>query len=116
MNSRIKQLAAAVAMVSIVGCAGKTAHPVPQAQIGDDQMSCNEIQQEQAHIKNQINKLIPESKKGIKNTALGVTGIFLIVPWFFMDFSDAEKVEIQAYQERSHKLSRIAARKNCPPV
>ena len=97
----------------IVGCAGKAANPTPRSEVGDEYLGCHEIELEQAHIANRVAVLMPESKKGVKNTALGVTGFFLIVPWFFMDFSDAEKVEIQAYQDRSHKLDMLASRKRC---
>lgn len=112
----MRLVAAIAALALVTGCAGKTANPVPESQIGDSDMTCEEISAEMAHIKNRVAVLTPETKKGLKNTALGVTGIFLIVPWFFMDLSDAEKVEIQAYQERGLKLQRIAARKKCGKV
>lgn len=111
-----KVIATVAALALVTGCAGKTANPVPESQIGDNDMNCEEISAEMAHIKNRIAVLTPETKKGLKNTALGVTGIFFIVPWFFMDLSDAEKVEIQAYRERGLKLHRIASRKKCGKI
>lgn len=99
--------------LSLVACAGKTAQPVASYKVGDDQMSCNELKAEMAHIDARVSELIPESEKTGKNVALGVAGWFLIVPWFFMDFSDAEKVEIQAYQGRYLSLEKTYSKKSC---
>jgi hypothetical protein len=37
----------------------------------------------------------------------------LIVPLFFMDLSDAEQVEVNAYRKRYNHLLIIAGEKNC---
>ena len=108
-----RPLLVAVLSLSIVACAGKTAKPVASYKIGDDQLSCNELKAEMAHIDSRVAELIPESEKTSKNVVLGVTGWFLIVPWFFMDFSDAEKVEIQSYQERYLALEKLYSRNSC---
>ena len=60
--------------------------------------------------------LIPASDKTAKNVALGIAGWFLLVPWFFMDFSQAEQTEINALRQRHNHLlfllaKRIAKRK-----
>jgi len=99
--------------LSIAACAGKTAQPVASYKIGDDKMSCNELKAEMAQINAQVNKLIPESDKTEKNVALGLAGALLIVPWFYMDLGDAEKVEIQAYQDRYSALDKIYSQKSC---
>ena len=109
----LKKTAIAAMLALTVGCAGKTANPVQSVKMGDSQMTCEEIHMEMAYIDQQIARLIPESEKGTKNTVLGVTGWFLIVPWFFMDFSDAEKVEIQAYKDRYLTLQKMGSRKDC---
>ena len=108
-----KVIATVAALALVTGCAGKAANPVNSVKMGDSKMTCEEIYMEMAHIDKQVAKLVPESKKGTKNTVLGVTGFFLIVPLFFMDFSDAEKVEIQAYQNRYLELEKMGSRKNC---
>jgi hypothetical protein len=108
-----KLIAAVVATALVTGCAGSTPNPVASSKMSDQYMDCQGIKAEQAHIDQQISKLVPQSKKGVKNTALAVTGWFLIVPWFFMDFSDAEKVEIKAYQERYLELEKLANNKKC---
>lgn len=48
-----------------------------------------------------------------KNSALGVTGAFLLVPLFFMDTSDAKTVEGKAAKERFKKLQQLYADKKC---
>lgn len=109
----LKPIALSFLSLSIVACAGKTARPVASYKVGDDSMSCNELKAEMAHIDSRVSELIPDSQKTGKNVALGVAGWFLIVPWFFMDFSDAEKVEIQAYQERYLALEKMYSKNSC---
>jgi hypothetical protein len=99
--------------VFLQGCAGRAANPVMVDQVGDNQKSCETLQTELASIQAQIQKLVPESDKTSKNVGLGVAGFFLIVPWFFMDLSDAEKAEINAYNMRYNKLTMIATQKKC---
>lgn len=100
-------------LLSVVACAGKTAQPVSSYKVGDSEMDCNQLKAEMAHIDARVAELVPESEKTGKNVALGVTGVFLIVPWFFMDFSDAEKVEIQSYKERYLSLEKLYSKKSC---
>lgn len=97
----------------IVGCAGRPANPVVVKQYGDDDRSCGGLEKEMFYIQSEIQRLLPDSNKTGKNTALGVTGIFLIVPWFFMDLSDAEQIEINAYSQRYNHLLIVAGENNC---
>jgi len=76
-------------------------------------MSCPAIKAEFSYIDSQVATLIPESEKTGKNVVLGVAGWFLIVPWFFMDLSDAEEIEIKAYKERYMELEKVYARNEC---
>lgn len=76
-------------------------------------MSCSDILSEMSEVERKIKILVPDSQKTGKNVALGATGLFFIVPLFFMDFSDAEKVEIEALQERYNYLQRLYRSKNC---
>ena len=66
-----------------------------------------------AFIQGEIQRLIPETEKTGKNTALGVTGFFFLVPLFFMDLSQAEQVEVNAYRQRYNHLLIIAGDKQC---
>jgi hypothetical protein len=100
--------------LGLIGCAGRTANPVLQDQVGDNQKSCDTLQTEMTGIQSQIQKLIPESDKASKNVGLGIGGFFLLgIPWFFMDLTDAEKEEINAYNIRYNKLTTIATQKKC---
>jgi hypothetical protein len=77
-----------------VGCAGRAANPVMVQQYGDDKKSCQALERELLFIQSEIQRLVPETQKTMKNGALGVTGFFFIVPLFFMDLSKAEQIEI----------------------
>ena len=76
-------------------------------------MSCENIQLEIADNQSKILKLAAKENKTGKNVALGVAGAFFIVPWFFMDFSDAEKIEMQAYEQRDNWLHILGSKKKC---
>lgn len=103
-----------IASIALMGCAGRAANPVLQDQVGDNQKSCDTLQTEMSGIQSQIQKLVPESDKTGKNVGLGIGGFFLLgIPWFFMDLSDAEKAEINAYNMRYNKLMTIATQKKC---
>lgn len=103
-----------IASVGLLGCAGRSANPILVDQVGDNQKSCDVLQVEMSGIQSQIQKLVPESDKTGKNVGLGIGGFFLLgIPWFFMDLSDAEKAEINAYNMRYNKLMTIATQKKC---
>lgn len=103
-----------IASMGMLGCAGRAANPVLQDQVGDNQKSCDTLQTEMSGIQSQIQKLVPESDKTSKNVGLGIGGFFLLgIPWFFMDLTDAEKAEINAYNMRYNKLLTIATQKKC---
>jgi hypothetical protein len=94
-------------------CAGHPANPVATVQIGDEGRSCEALIAEMSQIDANIAAKLPDTQKGGKNAALGVAGLFLIVPWFFMDFTDSEKIEIEAMRNRYTHLNVIAADKHC---
>ena len=106
-------VAAFVAIAFCVGCAGRAANPVMVQQYGDDKKSCQALEREMAFIQSEIQRLIPQTDKTGKNVALGVTGFFFIVPLFFMDLSEAEQMEVNAYRQRYNHLLIIAGDKQC---
>ena len=95
------------------GCAGRAANPVMPNQPGDESRSCVSLVSEMNEVEGEINKRLPKENRTGQNVALGVAGAFLIVPWFFMNFSEAEKIEINAYRTRYNHLVRIYNDKNC---
>lgn len=94
-------------------CAGRTANPVSEYQYGDEKKSCSRLRADISNINSEIVALLPSANKTGKNVALGVAGAFFLVPWFFMDFSDSEQVEINALRRRHNNLIGISAEKNC---
>lgn len=113
----MRKLLALVLIASIftAGCASTVANPVPVAQVGDETKSCDAIA-------NEMQKMITaqEIADGDKNTqigtnaALAVTGIFLIVPWFFMDLGGAASAEQKAAKARYDRLQQMQIDKKCP--
>ena len=101
------------ASVVMSGCAGRAGNPIMTSQPGDDQKSCSRLSAEMTEIEGEINKRLPKENRTSQNVALGVAGAFLIVPWFFMNFSDAEKIEINAYRTRYNHLTRIYNENRC---
>lgn len=95
------------------GCAGRPAQPVMVYQHGDEERSCDALERELELIEEDIRALIPKTDKSDKNTQLGVAGIFLLVPLFFMDISKAEQVEVNALTKRYNHLLVIAVEKDC---
>ena len=100
-------------LILLSACAGRTPNPVPQHQPGDESLTCKALKLELMNKQTKITNLIPQQDKMAKNIALGVAGAFVIVPWFFMDFSDAERVEIQSYQLRDNWLRTLYTKKKC---
>jgi hypothetical protein len=82
-------------------------------QYGDAGKSCNAIATEISFIESEISRLIPSTEKTGKNVALGVAGWFLIVPWFFMDLTQSEQIEINALRQRYNNLVILGGEKNC---
>lgn len=101
---------------TLASCAGATPHPVPQYQPQDNYLTCNDIRREMADNQTKMLNLVPKQNKVGKNVFLGVAGAFFVFPWFFMDFSDAERIEVQAYQLRNNWLHTLAEKKKCKSI
>lgn len=114
MNQYSNKLSKVVLLMIIVaGCAGRAANPVIVNQYGDDEKSCKALEREILFTEEEIRRLMPATEKTGKNVALGVAGAFLIVPWFFMDLSKAEQIEVDAFRQRYNHLVIIAEDKEC---
>ncbi len=94
-------------------CAGRPANPVMVDQIGDNKKTCATLETEMKGVQAEIQRLLPESDKSGKNIGLGVAGAFLLVPLFFMDLTESEKIEINAYRQRYNRLNILATEKKC---
>lgn len=95
------------------GCAGRAANPIPSYLPGDENRSCVALQAEIAQLQADMQRMLPKTNKGLSNALWATAGVFLIVPFFFMDFKDAEKIEFDALRQRHNRLLIYAAEKNC---
>jgi hypothetical protein len=95
------------------GCAGRTAHPVVLRMPGDEERSCDSLITEMRQIQVEIARLQPKSSKLGRNAACVGTGIFLVVPLFFMDLKNADKTELNAYISRYNYLAQVGQGKGC---
>lgn len=100
-------------MITVAGCAGRAANPVMVNQYGDEGKSCKALEKEILFTEEEIKRLMPATEKTGKNVALGVAGAFFLVPWFFMDLSKAEQIEVDAFRQRYNHLLIIAEDKGC---
>jgi hypothetical protein len=106
-----------IASIFLTGCASRSPNPIPVAQVGDETKSCDAITNEMQQMVDA--KLIAEGDGNTqvgKNVALGITGVFLIVPWFFMDLGNASTIEQRAAQARFQRLQQMAVDKKCSGV
>ena len=116
MNKKLKPVLALIVGVFFIaqGCAGRSAHPVTVAQSGDAKKTCKALRKETQQILRKIHKMVPFIKKKDKKTVLKmVTGALIIIPWFFVDFTDSEKIEANALRKRYNYLAGLADGHNC---
>ena len=99
--------------IFMAGCAGREANPIAIYLPGDENRSCEGLQAEVAQLQADMQRLLPKTNKGVSNTLWATAGVFLIVPFFFMDLKDAEKIEFDAMRRRHNRLIIYAAEKNC---
>ena len=86
------------------GCAGRTANPIAAYLPGDEKRSCAGLKAEIAQLQADMQRILPKTDKGLTNTLWAVGGCLVIVPFFFMDLKDAEKIEFDAMRQRHNRL------------
>ena len=95
-------------------CAGKAARPVEVAQSGDNKKTCKSLRKETNQIRRNVKRMMPAIKKADKKrTLLMLSGGLLIVPWFFLDLTDADKIEANAQRARYNYLVDRGVKRNC---
>ncbi len=97
----------------LTSCAGRMANPIPAYLPGDENRSCRALQAEIAQLEADMQRILPETNKFGYNALCVAGGILVIVPFFFMDLKDAEKVEWEAMRVRHNRLLVYAAEKGC---
>ena len=96
------------------GCAGRAAHPIQVAQSGDNKKTCKSLRKETSQIRRNVKKMVPAVKKADKKrTLLMLSGGLLIVPWFFLDLTHADKIEANAQRARYNYLVDRGVKRNC---
>jgi len=99
--------------IFFAGCAGREANPIPAYLPGDENRSCQALKAEMAQIQSDMQRLLPQTNKFATNTLWAIGGCLVIVPFFFMDLKEAEKIEYDALRTRYNRLLIIASEKNC---
>lgn len=114
----MKKIITSIALATFLSaCMQTKPNPIPLSQTGDETKSCQMILTEMQEAKK-----IQESAHSDRNTqigtnvALGVTGALLLVPWFFIDTSNAHTVDMNAAESRFNRLYAMATEKNCKNV
>lgn len=99
--------------VFFISCAGREANPIPVYLPGDENRSCEGLKAEIAQLQVDMAKMLPKTDKGLSNVLWATAGVFFIVPFFFMDFKEAERIEFDAMRQRHNRLLVYAAEKGC---
>lgn len=99
--------------VFLSGCAGREANPMAAYLPGDENRSCVAYKAEIAQLQVDMARILPKTDKGLTNALWAVGGVLVIVPFFFMDLKDAEKIEFEAMRNRHNRLLVYAAEKGC---
>jgi hypothetical protein len=102
-----------IIFLGAASCAGRTANPVAMYQPGDNALSCSGLRMTLANTQTDIDTIAPGANKTSSNVGLGIAGAFLLVPWFFMDFSGADEIELKALRRRYNYLIVLYNEKGC---
>lgn len=112
-----KLTTAIVAVTLLSACMQTKPNPIPLSQTGDENKSCQMILTEMQEAKKIQEASLSDRKSQIgTNIALGITGALLIIPWFFIDTSNAHTVDMNAAESRFNRLYAMAAEKQCKNV
>lgn len=97
----------------LYGCGGRDPKPIAIYEPGDLQLSCDELDKNMKQVRMAAMKYFPRTDKGFTNGLWATGGAFFIVPYFFVDLKDAEKVEFEACRQRYNYLRTIVIDKGC---
>jgi len=100
-------------LLTLIGCAGKTAQPIRVIEVTDTDLPCEKILNQIYHLEEMGAILAGKADKQVKNAALAAAGYITIVPYFFMDLKEGEAVELNAVRARHMHLTRLYQNKNC---
>lgn len=108
-----KLIVGALACVMLSGCISTPPNPSYQVrQLGDDMASCASLNtrlQEAYSLKGSAESKV--KSQVITNVVLGVTGFFILVPWFFIDTGSGPSMDRDTASHRVVALQGIKAEK-----
>ena len=115
VRARMRELILILIFGSIIicGCAGREANPVACYMPGDETMSCESLKAEIVGLQSDMVGLLPKTDKTFTNALWVAGGVVAIVPYFFVDAKDAEKIEYEAFRRRHNRLLLMAKQKEC---
>lgn len=99
--------------VFFAGCAGREPNPISTYMPGDETRTCRALMVEMANCDKEMAKLKPKVNKFATNALWITAGVVFLVPAFFADLKEAEKIEYDAYQRRHNRLAVLAGERNC---
>lgn len=107
-----KVIAVVVALAVLSGCASTVSNPVRLMQPADPRKDCTVLLRDIYITKNDIAAAQQAAAvQTRKNTIYAVTGVLILIPAFFMDFSGAAQKEEQAAQARLEYLNGLYGKK-----
>ncbi|RKY07465.1 MAG: hypothetical protein DRP65_10430 [Planctomycetota bacterium] len=98
-----------VAGILVTGCSSRQSYPIPAYVVGDETLTCPELNAEMAQIEADIQARTPDANKGLGGVLLAVDGVIR----FFIDPENPDKIELEAFQQRLERLRLIALKKGC---
>ncbi len=116
VNKKLQPALLLIVMILFLtqSCAGRAAHPIQVAQSGDNKKTCKSLRKETSQIRRNVKRMMPAIKKADKKrTLLMLSGGLLIVPWFFLDLTHADKIEANAQRARYNYLVDRGVKRNC---
>ena len=110
---KILVLLLSVAGILLHGCAGRQANPISCYVPGDENLNCDSLKKEILQLQSDMLNLLPKTDKTFTNSLWVAGGAVAIVPYFFVDAKDAERIEYEAFRRRHNRLLLIAEQKEC---
>lgn len=107
-------------VVILVGCAGRQPEPVSAYMPGDENLSCDSLEQQISTLQKDMLALLPKTDKTVINTLWNIGGTVAsnttpvgMATYLFINMKDAERIEYEAFRRRHNRLLLIAESKNC---
>ena len=111
----VRWAALGLMLALVAACGGREARPIPTVFPGDEGLNCQALNAELVRMQTEIEPIFADqNEKKTWNMGWGMTGSVIGPGYFAIDLSDAERVEIQAYQARWSWLVERREQLGCP--